>query len=148
MTEKLYYVHNKCKHDIGVTKASGMHITIKAGSFQLLSEADILIIEGSCGEKKFFASRMLVIVDPDTKKEIGLEMLGVWVDPDEPKHLSDDEITAMLKKPVKQVETWLENMNDPAELHAVYLVAKKMDLPKSKLTILSDKMPQKDWLDT
>ena len=61
-------------------------------------------------------------------------------------HMNDDEISAMLKKSVKQVEAWLENIEDPAELHAIYLKAKEMDLSAAKLKILTAKMPTKDFL--
>lgn len=68
-------------------------------------------------------------------------------DPDVVPHMNDEEITAMLKKSVKQIEAWLNDMTDPAELHAVYIVAKEMDLPASKLKLLNAKVPTKDWLE-
>lgn len=60
--------------------------------------------------------------------------------------MNDNEISSMLKKSVKQIETWIENIEDPAELHAIYLQAKEMDLSAAKLKVLSAKMPSKDFL--
>ena len=82
----------------------------------------------------------------DRGNDLDLNALGVATYADAPVHMNDNEISAMLKKPVKQVEAWLENIEDPAELHAIYLEAKKMDLSAAKLKLLSAKMPSKDFL--
>ena len=89
---------------------------------------------------------MLVPVD-DKGDDINLADLGVVTYEDDPVHMNDDEISAMLKKPVKQIETWLENIEDPAELHAIFLRAKEMDLSAAKLKVLKAKMPSKEFLE-
>lgn len=144
--EQRFRVYNKCKHDIGVNTINGLSLNIKAGSFQLLTVNDILYIESICRTNKFFSARMLVIVD-DTGKEINLEDIGLAKDESVQEHLSDDEIFAMLKKSNKQIEAWINNIEDPAELHSIFMVAKNADISSSKLKILHDKMPDKDWLE-
>lgn len=146
MNEMTYRVYNRCKHDIGVQLMNGMHYNIKAGSFRLMTATDILYVESICRDQKFFSARMLVATTADGK-EVPFEEIGLSPDPDVVPHMNDEEIAAMLKKSVKQVEAWLEDMTDPAELHAVYLVAKDMDLNASKLKILNAKVPAKDWLE-
>lgn len=143
--EKRLRVYNRCKYDIGVSLINGASVAIRAGSFQLLTVNDILYIESICANTKFFSSKMLVAVD-DSGKDVAFEQLGLYPDDTAEPHLNDEEITAMLKQSVKKIEAWIETINDPAELDAIYLVAKSMDLPASKTKVLSTKMPDKDWL--
>lgn len=140
-----YRVFNRCKYDIGVTLTSGMQVNIRPGMFQLMTDDDIMMIETSCRDKRFFSQKMLVPTDK-TGKDIPLEMIGI-VEDKEHEHKSDEDIIAALKQPVKKFEAWLDGITDEEELHGIYEVAKGIDLPKSKLTILNDKMPNKDWLD-
>ena len=143
--EKRLRVYNRCKYDIGVTLINGASIAIRAGSFQLLTVNDILYIESICASAKFFSSKMLVAVD-DAGKDVAFEQLGLYPDDLAEPHMSDEEITAMLKQSVKKIEAWIETITDPAELDAIYQVAKGMDLPASKLKVLSSKTVDKDWL--
>lgn len=143
--DKRFRVYNRCVYDIGVTTTTWQQPNIKAGSFQILTVNDILYIESICNGKKFFSAKMLVPVD-DNGNELTLEQLGGYVDERTVVHLDDNEIIAMLKKPNKSLEAWLKDIDDPVELHAVYEIAKTMDLPASKLKILNSVMPSKDWL--
>lgn len=140
-----FRVFNRCKYDIGVRLINGQSINIKAGNFQLLSVDDILFIDGYCSNSKFFSSKSLVVMGPDGK-ELSLEDLGGYTDETTVKHLSDEEIVAYLKKPVATMKAWIEGIDSNEELHAIYMVAKTMDLPTSKLKILKTKIPNKDWL--
>lgn len=144
-TEPTYKVCNRQKYDIGVRLDNGRQYNIKPGSFALLTATDIQYIESICTKRKFFASHMLEVEDK-AGNVIDLENLNIVDDPAE-HVLTDDEITAALKKSVKQVENWLADIDDPVELHAIYTVATGMDLPTSKLKVLRAKMPEKDWFD-
>lgn len=143
--EKRFRVYNRCKYDIGVTLTSGQQPNIKAGSFLPLTVNDILYIESVCSKRKFFSSKMLVAVSDDGK-DLTLEDLGGYADENSLPHMNDEEIISALKKPLKAFEAWFNKIDDPEELHAVYMVAKEMDLPASKLKILKSKAPNKDWL--
>jgi len=143
--EKRFRVYNRCKYDIGVYLINGLGINIRAGSFQMLTVNDILYIENLCTKDKFFSSKRLVIVD-DSGKELTLDQIGGYQDDSVPQHLNDEEITAMLKKPVKALEAWLADIDSAEELHAIYLIAKEMDLSSSKLKVLKAKLPNKDFL--
>lgn len=144
--EKKYRVYNKCKYDIGVTLMTGQQPNIRAGSFIMLSVNDILFIEGNA-KRKPFSAKMLVAVDQETNKETELEDLGGYVDEYTTPHFSDEEIMAELRKSAKSIEAWLGSIDSPEELHAVFVVSKTMDLPQSKLKILSKFMPTKDFLE-
>ena len=143
--EKRFRVYNRCNYDIGVQLVNGLAPNIRAGGFQLLTVNDILYIESLCSRDKFFSSKRLVAVD-DNGNELSLSQLGGYQDDTVEQHLSNEEISAMLKKPVKAIEAWLEKVEDSQELHSIFLVAKDMDLPSSKLKLLKAKIPNKDWL--
>lgn len=145
VNDQRYRVANKCKYDIGVTLSNGQNVVISTGSFQLLNADDIVYIESICSNQKFFAKRMLVVTD-QSGKEIPLDQLGAYFEEDEHPHLSDEEIQALLKGTVKKIEATIAEIDDPAELHAIAEVAKTMDLSKTKLKVLQDKMPEVDFL--
>lgn len=141
-----YRVKNMCRYNIGVKLTNGLSIMIAAGSFQLMTADDIAYVESICTVNKFFSKRMLVPYDANNN-EVSLESLGLYVSEDEPKHLDDATIVAMLKQSPKKIETWLNEVTDPAELDAISNVAKAMDLTASKLRIINAKMPNNDILD-
>ena len=142
---KMYRLYNRCVYDIGVTLPNGQSPNIKPNAFILVNAYDILHIDSVCSKVKFISAKMLVPVD-DNGNEMTLEQLGGYTDTSTPVHLSNNEISAMLKKSNKQIEAWLNDINDPAELHAIFEAVQQMDLPTSKMRILSAKMPNKDWL--
>ena len=144
--DERYRVFNRCKYDIGVKTINGLNVNIKAGGFQMLTANDILYIESICTHRKFFSAKMLVPVGEDGK-DIDIENIGIYQDSGTQEHMNDDEIIAMLKKSNKQIEAWLKDINEPSELHSIYLVAKKMDISTGKLKILHDKMPDKEWFE-
>ena len=141
-----YRVYNRCNHAIGVYVNNGQQsINIKPNSFAVLSANDILYIESICNKKKFFSSKMLVPVD-DAGKDLRLEDLGGFSDESATIHHSAKEIETNLKKPFNAFKSWISKIDDPVELHEIWEVGKKMDLPASKLKILNAKMPNRDLL--
>lgn len=141
-------VYNRCKHDIGVYVSNGQQsINIKAGNAPVsLAVNDVLYIEGICNRKKYFSSGMLVIESNDGKP-LTLEDIGGFTDQSAEVHHETKEIEANLKKSLSAFKTWISGIEDPVELHEIWEVGKKMDLPASKLKILSSKMPNRDLLD-
>ena len=142
-----YRVYNRCGHSIGVYVNNGQQsLNIRPGSFAVLSVNDILYIESICNRKKFFSAKMLVPVD-DSGKELTLEDIGGFSDESTEVHHSVKEIETNLKKPFNAFKSWIGKINDPVELHEIWEIGKKMDLPASKLKVLSSKMPNRDLLD-
>lgn len=136
-------VFNRAKYDIGVVLVNGVSFNIKSGSFQIMTINDVVYIESAFQNSKFFTRKLLVAVDEEGN-DIDVTNLGFLYAED--AHLSDIEISEMLKQSAKKIEAWLDTITDDAELHAIYTVAKDMDLPSSKLKILSSKIKNKDWL--
>lgn len=143
MQVKHYRVYNKCKFDIGATLANQQQIVIKAGAFQLMTADDIVYIESICSRTKYFAKRWLVPMDQDGK-EVSAEELGTYIQTDEHPHLSDEEAKALLSKSAKEVKAYLEEEDDPNELHSIATVAKDMNLTADKLKVLKKKVPNMD----
>lgn len=138
-------VYNRCNYDIGVTLTSGQKPNIRKGSFLPLSVDDILYIESISGNFLPFSSKKLVAVGQDGK-DLTLEDIGGYTNTYAEQHFSEEEIMANLKKPYKAVESWLNKITDPIELHAISEVAIKMDLPGSKLKLVQAKVPNVDLL--
>ena len=115
------------------------------GGFQLLTGDEILFIENKCKINKFFAKKMLVPYD-ENGEEVELESFHIVPNKRDVPHLDDTTINDALKMTTKKFELWLEDISDPAELDAVYLVARDTDtLTKAKLDLLKKKIPNKDW---
>lgn len=145
-----YKVVNKCKYDIGVNLMSGQSVNIPAGGFIKITVDDILYIESICHKRKFFSAGMLIPMTDDGK-ELTLEQIGGYTDTytqENQKHLSDEEIMVQLKKPNKALEAWAKKIEDRSELDTVIAVAKKADIPMSKLKILQALAPDRDILDS
>lgn len=142
--DQRYRVYNRCNYDIGVRLLNGVELNIKAGGFQLLTVNDILFVESSSPKKKFFSKKLLVPVGDDNK-DVSIDSFGLVED--EVSHLTEDEINTVLKQSVKKIESWIDNIDDASELDAIYKVAVEMELPLSKIKVLKQKMPEKDWLD-
>lgn len=141
--EQRLRVYNRAIYDIGVRLINGVSFNISPNSFQIMTANDIMFIESAYSNSRFFTRKLLVPVD-DTGKDIEMSEFG-FVDAED-MHKDDKEISEMLKQSAKKLEAWLATIDDDAELHAIYTVATKMDLPASKLKILSAKIKNKDWL--
>lgn len=135
--------YNRARYDVGVRLLNGLEYNITPGSFQIMTVDDVMHIESAYPNSKFFSRKILVPVD-NTGKEINIEEFSIIEDVS--SHSNDTEIAEKLGQSAKKIEAWVAEIEDPAELHAIYEVAKNMDLPASKLKILSSKIKNKDWL--
>lgn len=141
-----YRVFNKAKYDIGVTLTNGQQPVIKTGAFLPLIADEILYIESVCGPLKLFSEKILVPTD-HTGKEYTLEELGGYSYTENTIHMTDEEIQAALKKPLKQFEVWVDSITSPEEQYCVFCIASQNEtLPTNKMNVLRKKMPQFDWL--
>lgn len=140
-----FRVANNTNYDVGITLTSGQKPIIRAGSFLPMTVDDILYLESIARERKPFSSGDLVILD-NSNNRLTLEEIGGYTDPYAQKHYDRDEIEAMLKKPVKQIEKWLDEITDPVELYPIAKIAQEMDLAQSKMKLILAKVPDPDLL--
>lgn len=138
-----FRVFNRTRYDVGIKTMNGLSFNITPGSFHILTADDIVFIESAYPNSKFFSKRILVPVN-DKGEDVNIEEFGY--DTDEHPHSNDTEVRQMLMQGVKKIEAWVSGIEDPAELHSIYLVAKEMDLPSSKLKVLKTYIKNKDWL--
>ena len=144
-TNNVLHVYNTANFDIGVTLASNQQRVIRAGTLLPMSVDDILYIESNCKAKPFSSNRF--VIKDKSGKQYSLEDIGGYTDPYTEKHYDADEIAANLNKSAKHIATWLKDITDPVELDAIGEMARKMDLPGSKLKIIQAKVPNKDMLE-
>lgn len=71
--------------------------------------------------------------------------LGV-IDSEQTEVLDAETIQKKLGLRVGQFKTWLDGISEPYLLDAIYDVAMTMDLPASKLQLLQERMPDKEFI--
>ena len=141
---EIYRVYNRCRHDIGVKFQDGRQYNIKPGKFVFMDKNDIAMVENSGKSDKSFAQGKLVATD-DNDNPVDIKALFRIAPAEEKdKHHTDDEIKQKLSQTAKKFETWINEITDEVELYNIWMVAKDMDLPASKLKILKDKMPNRE----
>ena len=132
-------VYNPRKFAIGVILQNGAERAILPGSFALLSKDDIEYL-ASIAPALFEDENLLQIEDRTVAVDLG------FIDSLEKPILDADEIRRCLGQRVSQVKAWLEGIEEEYLLDAICDVAAEMDLPASKLQLLKERMPEREFL--
>ena len=132
-------VYNPRKYDIGLLLQNGSERVIHAGSFALLSRDDIEYLI-SIAPALFENEKQLRIEDRALAAQLGV------IDSEQAEVLDAETIQKKLGLRISQLKTWLDNISEPYLLDAVYDVAMTMDLPASKLQLLQERMPDKEFI--
>ncbi len=147
MAEKMKLV-NPQKFDVGVrTQDRPMGMNIKAGSFVLVSKDDVSYISSISNviQKGLLRFENLSEDKEDTAHEVA-SSLGIDVEND-PNFADEEDIKKHLALSAKKMEEWLDKITEPFVLDRVYRVAMAQDaLTATKLKILKNKMPDKDFI--
>lgn len=140
-------VYNTCKYDIGIITAGNQPMNIPGnGGMAILQIQDILLIEANHSRAAFFSSGKLVICD-ENNQPLKLEDLGGYtITNGTNPHFTDDEIREHLKQSVKKIKEWASEIEDKAEQESIFIIAKEMDLPSSKIEALAEIIPDKEWV--
>ena len=132
-------VYNPRKFAIGVILQNGAERAILPGSFALLSKDDIEYL-ASVAPALFEDENLLQIGDRTVAVDLG------FIDSLEKPILDADEIRRCLGQRVSQVKAWLEGIEEEYLLDTICDVAAEMDLPASKLQLLKERMPEREFL--
>ena len=132
-------VYNPLKFNIGLILANGTERTVLAGSYTLLTKEDIEYL-ASIAPKLFMGEKQLRLED----RELAVE-LGFIESVDQPV-LNEEEIRKNLSQRVSHVKTWLDGIEEPFIIDIICDVAAQMDLPASKIQLLQERMPSREFL--
>ena len=135
----LIKVYNKRKYDIGLILANGTERVVHPGSFVMLSRNDIEFLM-SIAPSLFEGEKQLAIEDKALEVQLGV------IENEQEEILDAEVIRKKLAQRVGMMKVWLDAINEPYLLDAVYDVAVTMDLPASKLQVLQEKMPNREFI--
>lgn len=134
-------VYNPRKYDIGLVLQSGMERVIHPHTFTPMTRDDIEYA-ASMAPSLFEGEKQLRLED----RTLAVQ-LGFIQDESEPA-LDADEIRRKLGLKPAQIKAWLDTIREGYLLDAICDVAATMDLPASKLQLLQDRMPEREFLKT
>lgn len=132
-------VYNPRKFAIGVSLQNGSERAIAPGSFAMLSRDDIEYL-ASIAPSIFMGEKMLRLEDRALAAQMG------FIDDVAQPALDADEIRKHLSQRAALVKSWLDGIQERYLLDAICDVAAGMDLPASKLQILQERMPEREFL--
>jgi len=132
-------VYNPRKYDIGLVLQSGMERVIHPGSFTPMSRDDIEYA-ASMAPALFEGEKQLRLEDRALAVQLG------FVQNESEPVFDAEEIRKKLGMRNPQVKAWLESIQEGYLLDAICDVATTMDLPASKLQLLQDRMPEREFL--
>ena len=132
-------VYNPRKYDIGLLLQNGSERVIHSGSFTLLSRDDIEYLI-SIAPALFEGEKQLSIEDRALAVQLGV------IDSAQAEQMDAETIRKKLGLRAGQLKTWLDGIAEPYLLDAIYDVAMTMDLPASRLQLLQERMPDREFI--
>ena len=132
-------VYNQRKYSIGLILQNGAERVIHPGSFALLARDEIEYL-ASIAPSLFEGEKQLRLEDRALAAQLG------FIEDAQAETLDAEAIRKHLSQRVAQVKAWLDGISEPYLLDAICDVAAEMDLPASKLQILQERAPGRDFL--
>lgn len=134
-------VRNIRKYPIGISLQNGREYNIRPGGFVQLTQDEIEWL-ASIAPALFQDEKQLRVEDRDLAVEL------TFVDSPDFQPLDDAQIRKLLGQSATKVKAWLDTIDEPYLLDAIYEISITMDLPSTKLKILQEKMPSREFLTT
>lgn len=132
-------VRNTTKYDIGLVTQTGLGYNIKAGLFITMSRDDVEY-NMALAPKLFVKPAQLVVEDDELSQSVGIDSFKEAA-------ISDAEIEKVLKGTAAKMKAFVqENKENHHILEALAGKAEKMDLPASKIRVLQEVLPFRDFL--
>lgn len=132
-------VYNDRKYPVGLILQNGLERVVHSASYTLLSRDEIEFV-ASNAPRLFEGERQLRLEDRETAAQMG------FIESAETPVMDDAEIRKKLSLRTNQLKAWLDGVSEPYLLDAIYDVAMTMDLPVSKLQLLQERMPDKEFI--
>lgn len=136
MTDKVR-VRNVSTYDIGLRAINGIEYNIKAGLFIPMNRDDVEY-NMALAPKLFEAPPQLVVQDEELNNIMGVDVASEICD----KTVAEK----YLKGAANKLRAWLTENNKPNVLEVVFKTAEGMDLPASKIKVLQEFMPNRDFM--
>ena len=133
-------VRNTTKYDIGLVTMNGFGYNIKAGLFMMMNRDDVEY-NMALAPKLFEAPARLVVEDVELSQIVGIE---------DPKTATptDAELNKILKGSAAKLKDYLEeNKRNEHILERIAALAKQADLPASKIRVMQEALPQRDFVE-
>ena len=132
-------VRNATKYDIGLVTMTGFGYNIKPGLFIMMNRDDVEY-NMALAPRLFEAPARLVVEDVELAQVVGIE---------DPKAAtpSDEDLTKILKGSAAKLKDYIEkNKENEHILERLAGLAKKADLPASKIKVMQEALPQRDFI--
>ena len=132
-------VYNQRKYAVGLILQNGAERVVHPGSFILLSRDEI----------EYLASIAPALFDGEKQLRLGDRALAAqlgFVDDAQAETLDAEAIRKKLNQRLPQVKAWLDGISEPYLMDAICDVAAEMDLPASKLQLLQERAPGREFL--
>lgn len=132
-------VRNATKYDIGLTTMNGFGYNIKPGLFIMMNREDVEY-NMALAPRLFEAPARLVIEDVELSQIVGIE---------NPKEAtpSDADLAKVLKGSASKLKDYVvANKQNEHILERLAGLAKEADLPASKIKVMQEALPQRDFI--
>lgn len=133
-------VRNTTKYDIGLVTMNGFGYNIKPGLFMMMNRDDVEY-NMALAPTLFEAPARLVVEDVELSQIVGIE---------DPKTATptDAELNKILKGSAAKLKDYLEeNKRNEHILERIAALAKQADLPASKIRVMQEALPQRDFVE-
>lgn len=132
-------VYNDRKYDIGLILQNGREQVIKHGSFANMT-VDEVEYQISVAPALFEGEKQLRLSERGLSKDLKL------IEDETQPVFNADEIRRNLNLRPQQMGKWLEGIREMPLLDLIYDVAQTMDLPASKLALLKERLPNREFI--
>lgn len=126
-------------YHIGIPTQSGREYNIPPHGYITLPYEDIEWA-ASIAPSLFVGEKQLQVADRFFAIDMG------FIEDENAKSVDDELIRKQLGQAIAKVEAWLVTISEPYLLDAIYRVSTTMNLSSSKLKVLQEKMPDRDFL--
>lgn len=133
-------VRNTTKYDIGLTTQNGVGYNIKPGLFVTMNRDDVEYNMG-LAPKLFEKPAMLVVEDEELSQIVGIDDVAHAT-------YTDAELDKVLKGTANKLKAFIdENRQNMHIIERLAGIAEKMDLPASKIRVLKEVLPHRDFVE-